>query len=207
MVSDKDRKALARHRMTVPHAAIRDELGFKTVTQVRAAIRRALAEETAQRDAADGDATDLSRLELMYRAVYPQAAKGDLKAVDACLKLQAEMARLRNLDGPESGLVAAFDEALEALNVTNMDGAAIQTGRTVAAQIDEAIMYGTPLERTKALYLVPHLMNVLKELGATPAARADIAAKSNTGGEASGGKLEALRNGVGFKAFRGESIA
>lgn len=45
----------------------------------------------------------------------------------------------------------------------------------IASQIDYAVTHGTGIEVTKALYLMPHLMNVLRELGATPDARGSIA--------------------------------
>jgi hypothetical protein len=78
----------------------------------------------------------------------------------------------------------------------------VATGRTVAGQIDSALRSGVSMERTKALDLVPHLVNVLRELGATPAARtqvkgkaAEVAAAEPPVGEL--GKLRALVGGRG----------
>ena len=73
-------------------------------------------------------------------------------------------------------LLGAYDGSVRAnskLDAAGVDAAIIATGRAVAEQIDAVLTDpdATPYERTKALYLVPHLMNVLKEQEATPASR------------------------------------
>lgn len=67
----------------------------------------------------------------------------------------------------------AFDASVEANAevVEGIDDAVVEAGRRIADQIDYAAENLTGQELTKALYLTPHLMNVLKELLATPAAR------------------------------------
>lgn len=55
--------------------------------------------------------------------------------------------------------------------VGGLDDALVEAGRTIAERVDEAISEGAGQEVTKALYLVPHLMNVLREMYATPKAR------------------------------------
>lgn len=68
----------------------------------------------------------------------------------------------------------AFDAAVAANTHTeDVDGALIETGRTIADSIDKitADPTATPTEKTKALYLSPHLVSILRELLATPAAR------------------------------------
>jgi hypothetical protein len=71
-----------------------------------------------------------------------------------------------------------------------VDAALVEAGRKIANEIDFAVDNYSGQERTKALYLVPHLMNVLKEMLATPAARqaAGLSVK-----ESAGGKLAQLR--------------
>jgi len=65
---------------------------------------------------------------------------------------------------------SAYEGTVSALPVEPEDAAAVALGRTLADAIDAAeFLEGE--SRTKALYLAPHLMNVLKELLATPAAR------------------------------------
>ncbi|MDK6218218.1 hypothetical protein QP201_27390, partial [Escherichia coli] len=70
----------------------------------------------------------------------------------------------------------AYENTVEALGkeVTDADAAVVHTGRMIAAQIDYAVTHGTGQDGTKALYLVPHLMNVLTTLGATPQARKNL---------------------------------
>lgn len=68
-------------------------------------------------------------------------------------------------------LLAAYERTVGAKKRQDQDAALIETGRQIAAQIDCAVetMQGSDL--TKALYLAPHLVNVLRELMATPASR------------------------------------
>ena len=68
----------------------------------------------------------------------------------------------------------AFDETSKACELTDIDAAVVAAGATIARQIDYAIDNLDGQDVTKALYLTPHLMNVLKEMLATPAARAAV---------------------------------
>lgn len=71
-------------------------------------------------------------------------------------------------------LAEAFDRSVKANDQLSaeVDAALIESGRKIAAQVDEAVDVGGQ-DATKALYLVPHLMNVLREMYATPKARLD----------------------------------
>lgn len=57
-----------------------------------------------------------------------------------------------------------------------VDEAVVQVGRSIADAIDKitADEDATPTEKTKALYLAPHLVSILKELLATPLARKQV---------------------------------
>lgn len=82
------------------------------------------------------------------------------------------------------------------------DAAAVEAARVLADQID-ATEHVPGLERTKALYLMPHLMSVLKELRATPASRlapAKPAPGNAEEGAKSGGKVAQMRAIHGGKA-------
>jgi len=67
----------------------------------------------------------------------------------------------------------AFDVTVKESSEVNkdLDAALVAAGRALADEIDYAIDNLTGQERTKALYLMPHLMNVLGQMLATPAAR------------------------------------
>ena len=72
-------------------------------------------------------------------------------------------------------LTKAFDRTTKASGLTGAeDAAVVAAGRTIAQQIDFAVENLEGQEVTKALYLTPHLMNVLKEMLATPASRAAV---------------------------------
>lgn len=95
--------------------------------------------------------------------------------------------------------MAEFDDlgvrdALEASIVRNRhllpeDAGLVAAARAVADRIDEAVATESGTELTKALYLVPHVTNLLREMLATPAARLNAKVSK----EVPGGKLSQLR--------------
>lgn len=76
-------------------------------------------------------------------------------------------------------LSEAYERTVAECEPGPVDAALVQAGRTIALQIDAAKDAGAGLEVTKALYLVPHLLNVLRELLATPAARRAMKGKAH----------------------------
>ena len=95
----------------------------------------------------------------------------------------------------------AVEEAVESLQLIPADVAARTLALTYAGAIDDAWLSGDPLAITKALYLGPHLLRCLESLGATPAGRAAIAAKTaEAAAKAGGGKQKGTSGGVA--AFR-----
>lgn len=169
--NDKDQKALRLFLAAADLQQIRDKLEFKSVTSAEAAIRRALEANRRGKDRDTERSLELERIDALYRAAYPLAVQGDLGAINSCNALSER--RMRILDKPDDGaaITASYEEAIKALDIEAEDAAVIAAGRAIARQIDYALQHGTGQEVTKALYLVPHLMNVLRELGATPAAR------------------------------------
>ncbi len=174
MAEDKDQKALRLFLGAMSLQEIRTVLNFKTVSSAEAAIRRALAANRKGKDRDTERSAELERIDALYRAAYPQAIQGDLKAIDSCKTLSER--RMRILDKPDDGaaITSNYEATVAALDTTEADAAVIASGRAIARQIDYSLQHGTGQEVTKALYLVPHLMNVLRELGATPAARGNI---------------------------------
>lgn len=156
-----------------PLTQIRDQLGFRSVTSAEAAINRVIHQRERQMEFAAHTALEVERVDAMFTEAYKKAMRGDLKAMETAVMLQDKRASLVDEQAPAQ-LSDQFDRTIEALDLKGADKAAVEAGRTVAKQIDHVLVHGTPHERTKALYLLPHLMNVLKELGATPAARGEL---------------------------------
>ena len=82
----------------------------------------------------------------------------------------------------------AFDRTAKANNelIDDLDAALIESGRALADRVDEGLLSGDG----QALYLVPHLMNILREMYATPKSRLD----AGIGKEAARGKLAEVRD-------------
>lgn len=74
-----------------------------------------------------------------------------------------------------AGLLAAFNAAVEGNKQieAGVDDAVVATGRSIAQAIDDILAddSATAAEKTKALYLAPHLVSILDKLLATPMAR------------------------------------
>lgn len=87
--------------------------------------------------------------------------------------------------------VDATVKANEALSAE--DAALVRLARSYADEIDRALKHGEGQERTKALYLGPHLQNTLREMHATPAARHGLQKPEAESGKSA--KLTALRGG------------
>jgi len=137
-------------------------------------------------------ALEVDRLDRLHMAVWPKAQQGDLDAVDRVLKISERRDKvLADPNANDHALRNAFDaSAATSQHTTEVDTALIEAGRTIADRVDAAVASGNGLEATKALYLVPHMLNVLREMLATPASRqaAGVAAS-----QAKGNRLAELR--------------
>nr|DAN91443.1 MAG TPA: hypothetical protein [Caudoviricetes sp.] len=165
----------------IPFTQIRDQLGFKSVTQVRAAVKRMVDARAREVEFRGNRVLDIERLDVMFARAFQKATDkdADLKAIETCIRLQERRAALVDDPAPAQ-LVAAYERTIEALNLEGEDSALVESGRAVAQQIDYVLAHGTPSERTKSLYLIPHLTNTLRELGATPEARKAISTLGET---------------------------
>lgn len=133
------------------------------------------------------------RMDKLHMAVWPQAVKGDLNAVDRVIRISER--RERVLATPKENthdLRTAFDRSAETSTqiIDGLDDAILAAGRKIADRVDEAVAGGDGQEVTKALYLLPHMVNVLRECLATPASRNTA---KLTGQEKAPGKLAELR--------------
>lgn len=71
----------------------------------------------------------------------------------------------------------------------DVDAALVAAGETICRQVDATLAEpsATSTDKTKALYLLPHLVNILREMEATPKARTETTPPGpQPGGAASG---------------------
>ncbi|RRD61641.1 hypothetical protein [Leucobacter sp. OH1287] len=174
MSVEKDLKALDLCRAGVAISVIRENLGFKTVQSTVAAIARARKAQGHAVEAATVREVELDRLNRLQQAVWAKALRGDEKAVELAVSLSRERVRLSGVP-VRSRMGGAVEATLKCVSLRDVDEAAAETARRIAASIDAAADTGDRTVEMKALYLVPHLMNVLRELGATPEARGEVA--------------------------------
>lgn len=190
---ERDERAAELRRAGVPLAEVRKQLGYESPAAVVDALARVRAHAVAPMSPQDVRDLELERLDRLQMVVWAKAMKGDLAAV---AEVRA-IGQLRlQLVGPrdDGDMLVMFNKTVAALDLPDVDAALVAAGRRIATKIDAAAESGDHVSETKALYLVPHLMTVLRELGATPAAREALKKSASVGkGDSGGGKLHALR--------------
>lgn len=171
----RDQQALDLRRAGVPVTKIMEVCGFRTRDAASNAIDRAMRAQGIPSSPLTLRELELDRLDRLHFAVWKKAVKGDAAAVDRVLAI-TEM-RLRIAGIQEAGLTPitdSYDKTIDELKLSDVDAAAVALGRRYCEQVDAASGLGDPVAVIKALHLIPHVMNVLKELGATPAARGSV---------------------------------
>lgn len=181
-------KVLNLRRAGVPFDVIADELQL-TPQAAKALFDKAIGAH----DPKFLRALEADRLDRLHSALWARAVKGEVEAIDRVLRISERRERLTALPRPNEHLLRkAFDAsaATSAQVHQEVDQALVESGRKIADRVDQAVAEGDGQEVTKALYLVPHMLNVLREMLATPASRqaAGITAKRE------GGKLAELRS-------------
>jgi len=161
-------KVLGLRRAGVPFDTIANEL------QITPRVAKTLFEKAlSAHDPEFQRALEADRLDRLHAALWPKAIQGDMDAVDRIVKISERRERVTVVPKKNTHeLTQAFDASVSSSEyATDADAGLIATGRRIAERVDEAVASGEGQEVTKALYLVPHMMNVLRELLATPAAR------------------------------------
>lgn len=184
---DLGQKVLAYRRAGLPFDQVADRLGI-TPRSAKALFDKAIGAY----DPEYTTALEADRLDRLHLAVWPQAVAGDHGAVDRVLRISERRDKVLAVPKPnDHALRSAFDASVESsTQVQDVDAGLIEAGRKIADRVDQAVATGEGQEVTKALYLVPHMVNVLRELLATPASRNAARLSANAG---EGGKLAQLR--------------
>jgi hypothetical protein len=126
-------------------------------------------------------ALELDRLDRLQQAIWASAIGGEIRSVDRALRLTELRLRLAGSPDPTTPMSDAYEATIDGLADTGKDQALIEAGRRLVRQIDSASNSGDPLLESKAMFLIPHLVNVLRELRATPAIREELAALASAG--------------------------
>lgn len=189
-------KARTLYQQGLPMARVAKEAGFTSAATATAAVKRVLLKRGTITDPDLVRLTTMDRLDRLLEAAWPMAKAGELDAIKVVQELEERRLRLLALTATaDSGpMMVAVEETLAALKLEPADAAACAAARRLAVQLDASATVLDPTVQTKAAYMMPHLINVLRELGATPAARAAV---KNAKGDESGksAKLTALRGG------------
>ncbi|PPG29654.1 hypothetical protein [Pseudoclavibacter sp. RFBB5] len=189
--AERDKKALELRRAGVTVARIREELKFSSIAMTEKSIARALERQGLGVDPVSVRDLELDRLDRLQQGVWVKATKGDPAAIDRVLRLAEMRMRIAGVAGAdETPMLDAFETTLTALNVTDQHKGLVALGRSIASQIDAAKQSMDATALTKALYLGPHLMSVMRELGVSPATRKLVAAPVPEEGTATVSKLD-----------------
>lgn len=173
---------LELRRAGIGFARAAAQLGLADAEEARAAYLQALDDTDPRFDLA----LEIERIDRLHAVAWRKATGGDMAAMDRVIRLGERRERLtgsRRADKHE--MREAFDESVAAAAAVDkrLDASIIAAGRAIADRIDGALCGDDPTETTKALYMVPHLVNILREMGATPKVRLEDAAAAAGGGE------------------------
>jgi hypothetical protein len=183
-------KVLGLRRAGVPFDKIATELNL-TPRAAQSLFEKALGTH----DPEFQRVLEADRLDRLHAAVWPKALQGELDAVDRVLRISERREKVAATPKENKHeLREAFDASVKSSpQIEEMDSGLVASGRHIADRVDEAVATGEGQEVTKALYLVPHMVNVLRELLVTPASRE--ATKAVTPPEPrTDGKLAQLRS-------------
>lgn len=122
----QQKKALELRRMGFGYTEIGEKIGLSK-SQAHRLVTAAMAETRAEieNEAADLKAEELSRLDGMLAAVWPDARRGVLGAVDRVLKISERRAKLLGLDapvklaGPTGGAIVTRQDGIDPKALTN----------------------------------------------------------------------------------------
>ncbi len=98
---EKQRQALQMRKSGETYADIATELGYKGASGAHAAVRTAL-KKTLQEPAEELRMLERERLDAMLQALWPKVEAGDVKAIEAALKVEERRAKLLGLDAPNA---------------------------------------------------------------------------------------------------------
>lgn len=184
-------QAVRMHLAGLPNRQIADQLGI-TVTESKKLIKTAIGERVGASNLPDEVRTEIARLDRMLWAIWPQVERGNFEAIDRALALSDRRERLVNPKTNDRSLRKGVDATIEACgDLENVDAALVASLRKLADRVDDAMATERGENLTKALYLMPHVINHLKEMGATPAARKALHGEAEV---QVGGKLAQLRS-------------
>lgn len=141
-----------------------------------AEVQEAISEALSSVSVEEIRALELDRLDRLQQAIWAAAVGGEIRAVDRAIRLTETRLRLAGTPDPTTPMSEAYENTIAELVESGQDQALIEAGRRLVRQIDSAANSGDQLLEIKAMYLIPHLVNVLRELRATPAIREELAA-------------------------------
>jgi len=198
----KEQQVLELRRAGVTFDAIAEQVGYANRGSARKAYQRALARAAATVDLDEARQLEVDRLDRLQVGLWRKAVQGDVQAADRVLKIIEQRSRLVAAPTANSGdVLAAFEQTVESSSqVGDVDAALVAAGRKIASRIDTAVASGEGTEVTKALYLAPHLVNILREMLATPAARKAV--QGAAGESQRAGRLAQLRSIEGGRGRR-----
>jgi hypothetical protein len=206
MTAERDRQkeqALDLHLACTPLGQIAEIMGL-TEARVRKLIADALDDKVGP-NLPDRARTEIARIDKALAGIWRDVQGGDLDAIDRMLRLHERRERLASPRDNTQELTKAYERTTKASKalIGGLDDALIEMGRKTCIQIDRICAIGNEVEIAKALYLQPHVVKALREMLATPAARADAEGKKPSSGTPEGqatvSKLAQLRS-VGKRA-------
>jgi len=186
----KRQRVLELRRAGMTFDEIARRVGYSNRGGARKAYEAALADAGVSPTTEQTRALELDRLDRLQAALWPKAARGDLPSIDRVLKISEQRMRIEaRPEGNDHAMRLALERTVEKSELIDedVDAALIESGLKIADRIDESVSLGEGSDATRVLYLVPHFVNILRELLATPAVRSGLTPVSGGKGAKPGG--------------------
>jgi AraC-like DNA-binding protein len=108
-VIDKERQVLELRRAGLTFDVIAQQVGYSNASGAYHAMRRAMQRTLNNAGSEEIRELEADRLDRLQRFAWPQAAQGDLRAIESVLRIMARRARLLGLDAPIRQEVTTYE--------------------------------------------------------------------------------------------------
>lgn len=194
MTAERDRQKAEALAMQLAGDSIKQIAEAMGLTEARARklISDALDDSVGDVALSERARIEIARIDRILARLWGDVENGNLEAIDRFVRLSERREKLAAPRPNTNELTKAFDRTAKTCTslIPGVDDAIVQLGRQTSEQIDYVIANGNPTDVTKALYLQSYIHKALREMLATPAARADV--EKNGGTKAAEGKVSKL---------------
>lgn len=174
-LAERKNEAVKQRKLGYSPTRIARDLGFKDAAAVDRIVAEALEKDSPADSALSWHALELARLDVMVEHMMEGLENGVRGVERDLLRLLDYRIRLQSARNRGPGrMFAAVTKALGDLTLSDADAAAAQSALDMATMIDVAMSVGTADDQRRAINGMATMRNLLRDIGASPAARDEL---------------------------------